>query len=280
MTEALAPEMNLGGDRAVAHGAHDAARRRATRRYVMSAALQSYLARKYLGCDRARVAGMGAAGPAPASSLPELRAHLAGEGVHSSAGIAHSRAVVRVDGRTMASRALAAVKIGVLGLTLALFALLAFVGQAHADGLVLAGGGQLFSGTLTQDYAIAAPSAGTLDIQLEDFQFPTSLSSLVLSLTNGNNVLLTMSGAGQEQIGIGAGTYDAHLFAMAGGSEDWGSFGFLATFEPPAPVPLPASLCLLLAGLATLAWSLRRQRGASTRERATDLAPSPSPATG
>lgn len=271
MTELLESVSILAFDRAVVAGTTPSVSgRRRTQRYVMSAALRRYLDAKYLDRDPGRVADeprtVRSCAISAASTVTELRAPWRNE---------------RWTGRhAVARRALAAMKVVALGLTLALFALLALVGQARAAELVLASDAQLISGSLAKDYSFDAQSAGMMDVTLTDFKFPTSLTSLVLSITGADDVLLTMSGSGQDKIDVGPGTYYAHLITSAGGALDVGAYGLLVTFEPLAPVPLPASLSLLLAGLAAVAWSLRRQRGGAQHEPTADAPPSHAPAVG
>jgi len=164
--------------------------------------------------------------------------------------------------RSARAAAMRIIQLVVLALTVALFATLAFVVDAHADQVVLAESG-LIVGQQTGDFSFTAPAGGMLDIKLEDFVFPASLSSLTLSITTATGSLDTMIGPGETSVLLdGAGTYYAHIAGQAGGSLDIGAYGLLATLSPLAAVPLPASLTLVLSGGAAAAFSLYRRRKA------------------
>lgn len=234
-----------------------AAVRRATRsgarRYVMTDALRSYLRSKYLGENSSRGwAGTGWQGPtfsvvsiaARASSEPAI-APQAAEGT----------------ARRIGRAALAGAKILALAATAILFAALAFQGQAHASSLVLATPGAIIGqGTDTFTFDVTGP--GTLDVSLTDFSWPfSSFKSLSLEIASSSNLLQSMDGAGQMSVQLtSAGTYYAYVTGQAATSSfgiDWGTFGLVGTLT--SPVPLPASISMLIAGCLALAWSIRRR---------------------
>jgi len=155
-------------------------------------------------------------------------------------------------------------KVCVLALPAVLFALLASVRDAKADSVVLAESGLLIGQSETETFSFSTPSAGTLDVQLADLDWPSPLANLTLSITSADQVLGTLTGSGDRDFTIGsAGVYYAHLTGQTTGSLDLGSYGLIGLFDAAgvAPVPLPASVTLLLGGLAATAWSLRRRRG-------------------
>jgi hypothetical protein len=205
--------------------------RRPARRVELPDALRSYLRSKYLETTR-DAAATGPVGTAMfADSLPLW---VPGRSVRRPIGMA-------------------------LGLAVVLFALLALVGPAHADSLVLAQTG-LVIGNQTAEYSINIPSSGTLDLQLQDFDWPSPLASMTLEIATPTTILQTLSGTGDLNLSLsGAGTYYAYVSGSATGALDIGAFGLLGNFEPlVAPVPLPASVSLLFAGLVATFWSLRR----------------------
>jgi hypothetical protein len=60
----------------------------------------------------------------------------------------------------------------------------------------------------------------------------------------------------------GPGTYYAYVVGDATGPLNVGAYGLVANFQAmgqTAPVPLPASISLLLGGIAATLWSLRRK---------------------
>lgn len=152
-------------------------------------------------------------------------------------------------------------KASVLVLTAVLFALLGIIRDAHADSVVLAESGLVVGASQTQTFSFTTPSAGTLDVQLADLDWPSPLANLALDITSDSQVIGTLSGSGARDFTIGsAGVYYAHLTGQTTGSLDLGAYGLIAYFDSAASVPLPASVTLLLGGLIATAWSLRRRR--------------------
>ncbi len=170
--------------------------------------------------------------------------------------------------------AVSALKLLVLALTVALFAMFAFVGDARADSVVLAHAGGVFGTSQTDQWSFTAPGAGKLDVTLTDFAWPTTtLPSLTVDIMSGSSLLQSLQIQGAQSttqyesatVSLAAGgTYYAYLLGNAGGPMDFGAYALVASFLPQvAPVPLPASLTLLLGGVVTTTWSLRRRRAAS-----------------
>jgi hypothetical protein len=103
-------------------------------------------------------------------------------------------------------------------------------------------------------YSFSAPGPGTLSVQLSDLLWPNSLSALNFSLNSPTNVLGWVSSAGSLSLQVPAGTYYADVSGTAGGPLDLGLYSLQITFQPQgSEVALPASIGLLLGGLAILA---------------------------
>jgi hypothetical protein len=124
--------------------------------------------------------------------------------------------------------------------------------------LVNAAGWVEGSAALTDDFQVAGP--GTLTVTLEDYVFPSALSAVQFDLygtgSAAPHLMGTMSGAGQESFQVNSGMrLSAQLYAVAGGAADIGLYGWKLTFTPQgAPVPLPSTGGLLIAGLVILGW--------------------------
>ena len=102
-------------------------------------------------------------------------------------------------------------------------------------------------------------SAGTLTVTLTDFAWPTPVSNLDMVVGNAQGLFGPESGAGTATFQIkGAETLYAQWFGDAQGPLGVGLVGLEIQFTPAGTtVPLPASLGLLLSGLAFLAWQRR-----------------------
>jgi hypothetical protein len=143
---------------------------------------------------------------------------------------------------------------------LLLYALMASVAQAST---VLLADTTLVSGSESAVFSFNAPGPGTVSVQLTNLDWPQALSSLSFMSTTANQVLSPWSAASSSSFQVaGSGTYFADVMAVAGGSLDLGAYSLSLTFTPAfAPVPLPSSGALLLAGVAGIIVLIRRLRG-------------------
>lgn len=125
---------------------------------------------------------------------------------------------------------------------------------AHADTLI-AEASPLISGTQSDVYKIAAPSAGSVSVSLSNLGWPDRLASLSFALATSSGVLKTFSGEGEQTVNIGsAGTYYAIVTGTAQGHWNLGMYSLRMTFSPLSTpggptVPLPAAGWLLLSGI-------------------------------
>lgn len=117
--------------------------------------------------------------------------------------------------------------------------------------------------TFSQALNITGP--GVLTVTLTNISWPVQLSSLSFLLTTSLGPVGSSMGAGTESFTLSSGRYFALWYGdAANGSQDplnLGVYGLKMTFQPYAPpVPLPASMWLLLSGLAILAWQFKTRR--------------------
>ena len=110
-----------------------------------------------------------------------------------------------------------------------------------------------------QSFDITTP--GTLTVTLTDIAWLDVVSDLTASVTTASGVVGTSTGAGSESFSVGSGTVFAHWFGDASGASDLGVLGIEVVFQAAnaTPVPLPASLLLLLSGLGVLFGWQRRE---------------------
>ena len=116
--------------------------------------------------------------------------------------------------------------------------------------------------SFTQSFNVSGP--GTLTVSITDIAwldivadlncFLSTASGLINPAANGNGY-----SSGSESFNVGSGPIYAHWFGSAQGIYDLGVIGVKITFQPAGiPVPLPASLVLLLSGLGVLfGWQRR-----------------------
>jgi hypothetical protein len=126
--------------------------------------------------------------------------------------------------------------------------------NAHAD-MLLKGATTFVMGKSTDTYSFDAPGAGTITAMVSSAPWPTPLSSLSFDTTTATDVLaqasVDPSGSPQAETFTvsGAGTYFAHVSAVAGANQfGVGVYSLMVMFTPSA-VPLPGAVGLLLLGL-------------------------------
>lgn len=137
--------------------------------------------------------------------------------------------------------------------------------RASADTVLYDGSGfmrgtQSFSDT----FNLTAP--GTLTVTLSNVAWPAPLANLNFLLSSDSGLMGPEMGAGTYTFNIVAGgNVFAQWFGTAQGPLNAGVYGLKIEFEAlgGTPVPLPASVVLLLSGLALLLWQGRRMRGTS-----------------
>ena len=154
-------------------------------------------------------------------------------------------------------------------LKLGLLAPLALIGMAaaphaRADSILLAQTTMVVGSESTVD-SFTTPGAGTVNVSLQNLNWPTQLSTLSFAATTASSVLYNGGGAINNELATfnvgAAGTYFAHIMATAGGDLNIGLYSLLLTFTPSTnPVPLPSSGWLLLIGMFALAGVLRAAR--------------------
>ncbi|HMK86466.1 MAG TPA: hypothetical protein VK437_10960 [Steroidobacteraceae bacterium] len=142
---------------------------------------------------------------------------------------------------------------------------------AHAD-MVVFDSMSLFQGqqAFTETFSVTTP--GTLSVSLTDVPWLDSVANLSFFLSSPTGTLgRPLTGNGSELIRIAPGTYTANWFGNAEGVYNMGVVGVSVTFYPNwTPVPLPASLIVMLSGLGLLfAWPRMatevQPRGSHTR---------------
>jgi len=142
-------------------------------------------------------------------------------------------------------------------------AMLAMVPRAEAGSIDLLD----TSYTVSTQGAVAVNTfnlseAGTLTLTLTDLKWPSALQDASFLLTTASGTVLGRgTGFGSESFQIGAaGTIYAVTFGQAapirGLTIGYGSYGVSANFQP---VPLPAPMALLPAGLMWLWFAARRR---------------------
>jgi hypothetical protein len=108
-------------------------------------------------------------------------------------------------------------------------------------------------------YAVTAPGSGTLLVNFEDIPWPVPLQSLNLTVDAPGTVLGSLglgslSANGELDLNVTPGTYYIDVNGQAAAPYDLGLYSLQVNFAPQgAPLPLPTSLLLLLAGLGLLA---------------------------
>jgi hypothetical protein len=133
----------------------------------------------------------------------------------------------------------------------------ALLGASAAQAGQIFSGSQLIEGTSavsSVSYTFNVSGSGVLTVALDDLDWPTSLSDLTFTATTASGVIGQLDGAGQASFDVtSGGTLYAYVTGEAtnptsGPAYDVGLYSLKVGFTP-APVPLPASLALLLAAL-------------------------------
>jgi len=140
----------------------------------------------------------------------------------------------------------------------------AFAPAAHAESEEVVGSGlELIGAGPLKDPRLEIKGAGTLRVKAYDVgatgTMAPQLQALSFSVFNSNSIFMR-EGAGEMQVDVsGAGLYFLNLNAIPSLQSRFqlGLVSWIATFEPAAVVPLPASVWLLIAGLA---WATGMQR--------------------
>jgi hypothetical protein len=112
-------------------------------------------------------------------------------------------------------------------------------------------------GALFSSQTVTVTTSGTYNLNLNDFAFPASFSSLALIATSGNTLIGSIFSAGQLQLNFPSGTYALSVLAQVGPSTNYGLYGLSMDLAPPAPtVTLTASASSVTNGnSATLSWT-------------------------
>jgi hypothetical protein len=121
-------------------------------------------------------------------------------------------------------------------------------------------GTTLYSGVNFTQFEINVPAAGNLMVSLMDLAFPVAAGALSFSVVEGGKVLGVLPNAGSLEVAVsGAGRLFAFAYAVGAPGTDIGSYYLNIRHEYEEPVPLPASLWLLLSGAAWAGWLGRRK---------------------
>jgi hypothetical protein len=131
---------------------------------------------------------------------------------------------------------------------------------AHAS-TVLYDSATFVQGEQTGVQAFDISTPGTITVTLTDIPWLDIVSDLTASITTASGVIGTSTVAGSESFSVGSGTIFAHWFGDASGATGLGVIGIEVVFQAAnaTPVPLPASLLLLLSGLGVLFGWQRRE---------------------
>jgi hypothetical protein len=133
---------------------------------------------------------------------------------------------------------------------------------ARADTVLYDGTGFVVgTQSFVQSFNLSTP--GTLTVTLTNVAWPEQLASLNMLVGTANGAMGPEMGAGTSSFHVKAGDVFAQWFGTAQGPLDAGVFSMKIDFVPAGQsvVPLPASLALLVSGLALLAWYRRRPDG-------------------
>jgi len=131
---------------------------------------------------------------------------------------------------------------------------------AHAD-MIIYDSMSIFEGqqAFTDSFNVSTP--GTLTVTMTSVPWLDTVTDLSFFMSSPQGTVgAALNGAGTESINLSSpGTYSANWFGNAQGLYDLGVVGLDIEFHPNGtPVPLPASILLMLSGLGLLfAWPPR-----------------------
>jgi hypothetical protein len=136
----------------------------------------------------------------------------------------------------------------------------ALLGTSAAQAGQIFSASQLIEGTSvisSVSYTFNVSGPGVLTVDLDDLTWPTQLSDLTFTATSSSSVIGQLNGAGQASFDLtSGGTIYAYVTGEATNPTSGPAYGVglysLAVGFTPAPVPLPASVALLLAALLGL----------------------------
>ena len=109
-----------------------------------------------------------------------------------------------------------------------------------------------------ESFNLATP--GVLTLTVATMPWLDTISDITSFLSTPTGIMgTTLSAAGSESIHVGPGTIYAHWFGEdTQGAYGAGVLGIKINFQPSTVVPLPASLILMISGLALVfAWQRR-----------------------
>ena len=136
--------------------------------------------------------------------------------------------------------------------------------RANADTVLYDGSG-FMTGTQSFSDTFNLTAPGTLTVTLSNVAWPQKLASLNLMVSSANGMMGPEMGEGTYSFNVLAGgNVFAQWFGTAQGPLNAGVYSLKIEFAPSATaVPLPASVVLLLSGLALLLWRGRARNAAA-----------------
>jgi hypothetical protein len=133
--------------------------------------------------------------------------------------------------------------------------------EARTVTTTLYDGSILFTGATLNQFEVNVPVAGTLSGRLEDLAFPSLAGALSFALIENGEVLGVLDGPGSFEFEVGGpARMFAFVFAVGTPGPSIGSYYLNLTHQYEEPVPLPASIWLLLSASGLLGWLGRRRR--------------------
>jgi hypothetical protein len=135
-------------------------------------------------------------------------------------------------------------------------------------------GNSLITGVSFTRMQFSVPSAGHLDISLQDMSFPALAGALSFAIVNEGTVLGVVNGSGKFSLEVdGPRTLFGYIYGVGAPVISTASYYLNVTHTGdanPSPVPLPAAVWMLISGLGLTGLFGRRRTGAlGSRARAT-----------